>query len=215
MSELHIETIVTGPLSTNSYVVWTETETGDKPCWLFDVSLWPGNLIEFLHQRELTPTHLFVTHGHGDHIGGVGDVLENFPDVKFCCPEKDIEMLSDPELNLSGFFMLHLTAPAPAIVVNPGMEFQLGDLTWKVLDTAGHTLGGVSYYCESEGVVFTGDALFNRSVGRTDIPNGSHETLVSNIRKNLLTLPGDTVVYPGHRFATTIEEERDFNPVLK
>ena len=212
---LYLETIVTGPLSTNSYVVWTETETGEKPCWLFDVSIWADNLLNFLRENNLKPEKIFVTHGHGDHIGGVKEVVAEYPDIEFCCPEKDLPMLADPDLNLSGFFMLHLTAPEPKHAINPGDEFQLGNYNWKTLDTAGHTLGGVSFYCPEDHIVLTGDALFNRSIGRTDIPNGCTDTLVANIKANLLTLDEDTIVYPGHGEHSTIGEEKSFNPYMR
>lgn len=90
----------------------------------------------------------------------------------------------------------------------------MGALVWRVLDTSGHTPGGVSFYCEQESVVITGDALFERSIGRTDLPGSDRDRLLSNIRRHLLGLPANTRVLPGHGPATTIGVEKLENPFL-
>jgi len=210
---LQIETISLGPLETNCYILWTDDEPG--LAWLVDIGMWSKPLVELLQGRELTPERILLTHGHGDHIGGVEYIKQTYPQAILCCPDGDKEMLTSPELNLSATFLMGISSPEAEEILRPGDELNFGPLTWQVLDTAGHTPGGVSFYCPSAGVVLTGDALFSGSIGRTDIPNGDAELLLENIRKNLLTLPGETRVYPGHGPATTIAAELANNPYLQ
>lgn len=212
---LNIKTLPLGPLETNCHIAWTDpTEQAGPVCWVFDVGMWSKPLVEFLNENDLIPQCALLTHGHGDHIGGLEYLKEKFPEIKIYCPAADVEMLSSPELNLSATFLMGLVAPAADETLQPGQTLQMGELTWQTLDTSGHTPGGMSFYCPQANVVMTGDALFASSIGRTDIPNGNHEQLVGNIRTNLLTLPGETKVLPGHGPNTTIANEKAANPYL-
>ncbi|MCK5113832.1 MAG: MBL fold metallo-hydrolase [Phycisphaerae bacterium] len=209
VSTISIKTFALGPLETNSYAVWISDD-----CWVIDVGMLPANLEEFLEAENLSPSKILLTHGHGDHIGGVEFLVKNFPDAKIHCPTADEEMLSSPTKNLSGALLMSIVSPPADVLINPGDTFEMGGSEWKVLDTAGHTPGGVSFYCPQAGVVFTGDALFCGSIGRSDIPNGNSTLLLENIRNNLMTLPDDTRVLPGHGPETTIGEERRSNPFI-
>jgi len=206
---LQIDTLVLGPFQTNCYVL-----RYDGVCWVVDAGMWPKSLIGFLTDATLSPETILLTHGHGDHIAGAAKLIQQFSSAKLLCPANDAEMLSDPQANLSKMFGLSVSAPPPDALVEPGQTLSLGRLEWQVLDTSGHTPGGVSYYCYDEQVVFTGDALFAGSIGRTDIPGASTEQLLRNIHQNLLTLPETTRVLPGHGPASTIGQERRGNPFL-
>jgi glyoxylase-like metal-dependent hydrolase (beta-lactamase superfamily II) len=206
---LQIETLALGPLETNCYVL-----IHDGMCWLVDIGMWSKPVVELLHERQVSPERLLLTHGHGDHIGGVEFVKNAFTEMRICCPAADAEMLTSPELNLSATFLMGITSPPADELLAPGQSLQMGSLGWDVLNTSGHTSGGVSFYCQSQGVVLTGDALFCGSIGRTDIPNGDSRRLVENIRTNLLSLPDDTRVLPGHGPETTIGNEKKNNPFL-
>jgi len=204
---LSIDTFVLGPLETNCYVL---RDGGD--CWVVDPGMCPGSLIRFLQAEDVAVARILLTHGHGDHIAGVDQVAQAFAGASVCCPAGDAAMLSDAEANMSRVFGVTLTADGPDELIQPGQELVLGGVTWRVLDAAGHTPGGVSYYCDSAGVVLTGDALFAGSIGRTDIPGASASRLLRNIRENLLVLPDDTRVLPGHGPETTIGMEKRTNP---
>jgi glyoxylase-like metal-dependent hydrolase (beta-lactamase superfamily II) len=175
----------------------------------------PEPAIEYVQGDGLIPSRILLTHGHCDHVCGSGQFKEAFPDVLICCPEKDADMLLDPDSNLSAPFGMPMTSPPADEVLHPGQELTLGQTVWTVLDTSGHTPGGVSFYCPQEKVVIVGDALFAGSVGRTDIPGASHQLLIENIHRNLLTLPDDTRAIPGHGPETVIGLERATNQFLQ
>jgi len=205
---LGIDILVTAPLETNTYVLRAGGE-----CWVVDPGL-SGELMGLLGRQAPPPTRILLTHGHGDHIAGVGELKAAFAGILLCCPAADAEMLTDAEKNLSAPFGFDITADMPNELVQPGQTLAMGELTWKVLDTSGHSPGGVSYYCAGAGVVLVGDALFAGSIGRTDIPGASEAVLLANIKSNLLSLPEETRVLPGHGPATTIGREKRTNPFL-
>lgn len=206
---VQIDTLVLGPLETNCYVV-----RNAGACAVVDPGPSAGTLVAMLRAENAAPGRILLTHGHCDHIAGAGQVREAFPDVKICCPADDAGMLSDPAANLSRPFGLPMTAPEADELVRPGDVVDIGESNWRVLDTAGHTPGGVSYYCPDAGVVIVGDALFAGSIGRTDIPGAETARLLRNIRQALLALPDATRVLPGHGPETTIGRERRTNPFL-
>lgn len=206
---LTIDTIILGPLQTNCYVLRSGQE-----CWIVDPSLWPTELMEFLQTNKLHPQRVLLTHGHGDHIAGANDLREAFPGIVVACPKGDAAMLGDAALNMSAAFNMPLTVGAADELLTPGQSLHCGDDDVLVLDTAGHTPGGVSFYCPSAEAVITGDALFFRSIGRCDIPDASMTLQVENIRLNLLSLPEETRVLPGHGEETTIGSESQSNPYL-
>ena len=123
-------------------------------------------------------------------------------------------MLSNASGNMSAAFGFNITAPPADQTVQAGDELKMGSLIWRVLDTSGHTPGGVSYYCAETETAITGDALFAESIGRTDIPGASEADLLKNIRENLLTLPDATRVLPDHGPISNIGHERKCNPFL-
>jgi glyoxylase-like metal-dependent hydrolase (beta-lactamase superfamily II) len=175
----------------------------------------PEPAIEYVRGDGLVPSRILLTHGHCDHICGAGQFKKAFGDIVICCPEKDADMLGDPDTNLSAPFGMPMTIPPADELIQPGQELILGQTVWTVIDTSGHTPGGVSYYCPGEKLVIAGDALFAGSIGRTDIPGANHQQLIDNIREGLLTLPDDTRVIPGHGPETVIGLERATNPFLQ
>lgn len=211
---LNIKSLPLGPLQTNCYVVYQEGFPDDT--WIIDPSMWADSLIEYLRANSLTPSRIMLTHGHGDHIGGIDQIKRNYPESIICCPKGEEDKLLDSRLNLSEIHFMPIVTPAAEEILSVGMKIPFGDNScqWQIFDTSGHTLGGMSFYYAEDNVVFTGDALFYRSIGRTDLPDSNHSQLIKTIKENLLTLPDETRAYPGHGLPTTIRGEREQNPFL-
>ncbi len=206
---VRIDTLPLGPFETNCYVI-----RDADACVVVDPGIFPEPLIAMLQAATPAPDRVLLTHGHCDHIAGAGDVRDAFEGVRILCPEADAAMLGDPQKNLSGPFGLPMTAPEADELLHPGDVVTVGESQWRVLDTSGHTAGGVSYYCESEGVAIVGDALFACGIGRTDVPGGDSALLIRNIHEQLLVLPDATRILPGHGPETTVGVERQTNPFL-
>ena len=206
---LSIQTFVTAPLETNTYLL-----AAGPDAWVIDPGLGLDPLIASIRRKDLTLGRIVLTHAHGDHIAGVGQLKAAFPTARLCCPSDEQDMLTDPAKNLSAPFGFSITAGPADQLLRPNQTLILGELSWQLLDTSGHSPAGLSLYCPQAAVVLTGDALFAGSIGRTDIPGASESALLANIRANLLTLPDDTIVYPGHGPQTTIGREKRTNPFL-
>jgi len=179
-----------GPLGTNCYVIG-DKEVGEA----FIIDPATAEVLESLKKHDLKPKAILLTHGHGDHIGGVQDIVDTYH-VPVYIQKGDVPYLADPELNLSAY-----SNPTPIKVNADIIEVKQGDHI---------TCGG--YYMD--GLVFVGDTLFRDSVGRTDFPNGSYETLMESIKTQLYKLPDNTMVYPGHGPETNIGYEKQYNPFV-
>ncbi|WP_409251346.1 MBL fold metallo-hydrolase [Bacillus sp. SCS-153A] len=200
-----------GPLQTNCYCLWNDK----KECVIFDPGEEAGKLINWLRANQLKPLAILLTHAHFDHIGAVDKVRESF-NIPLYVHEKEAKWLMEPSLNGSQLFgmseMVRLK-PADYIITNE-KRLSVGDFTFDISETPGHSPGSISYYSQEEQVVFSGDTLFMGSIGRTDLPGGNHEELLKSIHDHLLTLPEDTIVLSGHGPETTIGQEMDSNPFL-
>lgn len=198
-----------GPLQTNCYIL--EDENG-KDCWIVDPGAEGERLVALIKEKRWGLQAILLTHGHGDHIGGVQALVDEFH-VPVYIHEKDDEFLKDSQVNLSANMGLNVTVNADVHHVTDGQKLQLGAHEFTVLYTPGHTPGGVCYY--GNGLVLAGDTLFRESVGRTDFPGGSFNDLVFGIQDKLFPLPEETVVYPGHGPETTIGHEKTYNPFVR
>lgn len=205
---MRIVHLVLGPIMTNCYIVYDDA-TRDAmvidPAWDFP------QIDRSLKDYELKLACIFLTHGHADHIGALQELRHAY-DVPVYIGEGDASLISNSRNNLSMFMGKSIVCTAPDKLAKEGDEITLGGLKFKVLETPGHTPGGLSLY--GNGVVFCGDTLFRYSVGRTDLYGGSAGTLIDSINDKLMKLPDETTVLTGHGPATTIGEERQGNPYL-
>ncbi len=165
-----------------------------------------------LEKHGLNLRYILLTHSHGDHIMGI-PATRAWSGAPVWLHGAEDYMLKDPRQNFSAM-MGSPTGVTADRFVEDGELIPLGQLTLEVRHTPGHSPGGVSYYLAAPGIVFTGDALFAGSIGRTDIPGSDASLLVPGIKAKLLTLPRETVVYSGHGPATTIGDEAEYNPFL-
>ena len=212
---LKLEQFVFNPFAENTYVVYDDNT---KDCVLID----PGcsnvseenELFGFIDSHRLKPLMVISTHGHIDHIIGNSAVKKRYgiavaahPNVKndYTHAKQQATWFGLPT---DGSFDL------PDRDLEDGEVIKVGESTLEVISTPGHAIGSISLYAEIEGWVFTGDALFCRSIGRTDLPGGNYEQLRTNIIERLFHLPDDTEVFSGHGESTTIFDERRYNMFL-
>jgi len=170
-------------------------------------------ILDVLKRHELTVAQIVFTHAHIDHVGAAADLKRVF-DVPVAMHAADEPLYSNLAMQAKWSGVAVPERVAIDRYIKSGDVIQLDSLEMQVLFTPGHSPGSVSLYLPAEKRVLAGDALFQGSVGRTDLPGGDHAQLIEAIRKRLLTLPPDTVVYPGHGDTTTIGREKQSNPFL-
>lgn len=187
---------------TNTYLVYDE-KTFEAA--LIDIANNVNDIQEFVKNSNIKLKYLILTHCHADHIAGLKQIKEEFPEMKVLIHENDAPGLIDSNINLSVFLEADLNFIEADILLKDGDIITLGDLKLKVIHTPGHTAGAISILVED--ALFSGDTLFKGCYGRTDLPTSSGADMIKSIDK-LLELPASTVVYPGHDQTTMIEYER-------
>lgn len=208
---LQVLQIPVGPFQANAWLLW---EASPGAAALVDAGAEAARLLAEVERRGMTLETILQTHAHGDHIAALPEVVEATGATVYLHPDAE-PMLHDAETNLSAFAGIPVTAPVAYSPVGDGDRIEVLGRGVDVLHTPGHAEGSVCYHFVDDGVVFTGDALFAGSIGRTDFPGGSFETLVGGIRQKLLALPDEIRVCPGHMGPTTIGRERRENPFLR
>ena len=207
---MKVELFVTGIISTNCYVAVNE-ET--KEAVVIDPASGCMRMMNQIREEGLKIEAILLTHGHFDHIMGIDGFLKEYQ-VPVYVHEDDLPMMEDPQWNQSSIYTRGYTFSG-AVPVKDGQVLSYAGYDFQVLHTPGHTPGGCCYYVASEHVLFSGDTLFQRSVGRTDFEGSSTSALIRGIREKLMTLPDDTHVYPGHMGETMIGYERENNPFIQ
>ena len=205
---MKIVNIPTGMLQANTYLVCDETS---RLGFIVDLGGYSKELKNIIEKNDIQIQYIVLTHGHGDHIG-VQEHLKDFPDAKVVCSRAEEKMLLDPELNEAHNFGPEKVSFKPDILVDDGDTLTVGNMTMKFIMTPGHTEGGMCILVDD--VLFSGDTLFCRSIGRTDLAGGDFRTIMESIKKKLFLLPDETQVLPGHMGPTTIGFEKENNPFV-
>ncbi|MBC8588683.1 MBL fold metallo-hydrolase [Tissierellaceae bacterium BX21] len=198
-----------GIYAANCYIVFSEkTRSG--------IVIDPGgdvdDIVSNLDKNNIHVKYIVLTHGHGDHIGGVKELKEKL-NVPVVIHKEDAEMLEDASLNLSSTMAMGEIEITPDKTVEDGDTLVFGELKGRIIHTPGHTMGGMCLLVEEN--LFCGDTLFKGSVGRSDLYGGNHGILMNSIKEKILTLPDNIMLYPGHGEPTTVGEQRATNPFLR
>ena len=210
---LKVKSFVFSPIQENTYLLYNEF----NECLIIDPGCYfpeeQNELKAFITQSNLKPWMLLNTHCHLDHVFGNKFVAETYTLI-LQLHEKEKLLLDYAPTSGLMYNMPFDNYAGDYIYLKEGDVVKLGEDELKVIEAPGHSPGHICFYCEKQNFIISGDVLFNRSIGRTDLPGGDHETLLKNIREKLFVLPDETVVYSGHGAVTTIGEEKSENPFL-
>ncbi len=210
MAKIQISSLTVGALAVNC---WLVTNEDTKETLVIDPGEEAERIKAYAEQKGFQIRYILLTHGHADHMGGV-EALKALTKAPVCALRQEEAMLLDAGMNLSPEINYRPITVKADEFFEDGQKVTLCGITLEVLYTPGHTPGGCCFYCKEAGCVFSGDTLFQGSVGRSDFPGGSMSKLVRSVREKLLVLPEETVVYPGHGERTTIGYEKKYNPFL-
>lgn len=211
---LRINTFIFNPFGENTYILNDET----KECVIVDPGCYTASeekvLFDFIESHQLKPLMVVNTHGHVDHIVGNNAVKRRYGIKVVAHSEVSADFIQAKRQAVWLGFQPVGDIDLPDQELVDDEVIKVGDGILEVICTPGHAKGSISLYAPAEGWVLTGDALFCRSIGRTDLPGGDYGILRESIRTRLFALPNDTEVYSGHGEPTTIGEEKDFNPYV-
>ncbi len=205
---MRYEIIVVGTYDTNCYLAFCEDS---RESVIIDPGAESDKIIRVIADLELRPVLVLNTHGHVDHIGANLDVIEKYG-IPLAIHPADEPMLQADETTYLSLGLVGRKSPPADRFLDDGERVSFGRASLRILHTPGHSPGSVSLV--GDGILFSGDTLFNDGVGRTDLPGGSWKDLVSSIKEKILTLSGDTIVLPGHGPWTTVAQEARSNPFL-
>lgn len=213
---MEVKIFAVNPLEVNCYVVSDDTkEAVIIDCGCFHPDEW-AEIKNYIVKEQLKVVHLLNTHLHFDHIMGVPMVYNDLglaPEAN----KNDLSIYNNVEKQISTFINMNvdqIEMPPLGRELRDGNTIEFGTHSFMVIQTPGHTKGGVCFYCKEENALFTGDTLFQCSIGRTDLEGGCYEDIIQSVKERLLVLPPETKVYPGHGPSSSIEFERKYNPYL-
>mgnify|MGYP000954773290 CR=1 FL=1 len=207
---MFVKRVMIPSFGTNCYIVGCE-ET--KQALVIDPGGQAESVLQEAEKAGYTITQIVLTHGHADHMMEADKLKMLTGGAPIAISEEDAFMLENPMMSGAMMFGMRAMPYSPDSCLKDGDRIEVGNLTLDVLYTPGHTPGGICLY--TPGYLFSGDTLFERSVGRADLPGGSMDALQNSIKTKLFVLPDETVVYPGHGMKTTIGEEKAHNPFVR
>ena len=213
MQELIVITNQLGDFMTNCYTVYNAVT---RDAVLIDPACNARFLNNILVNEQLNCVAILLTHGHYDHIGALPELMELVGHkVPIYASAEEEDVLNDPRKNLSTMLSGQMVTVKPDILLQDDQEIELLDTKLRCFLVPGHTKGGMCYYFAENGMLFSGDTLFARSIGRSDFPTGDGIKLVKSIKEKLMTLPDETIVYPGHNVRTTLEKDSNATPFIQ
>ncbi len=209
---LKIKTFQLGPVVTNCYLVM-DTETRDLV--VIDPG-WDGGLIHSaIKELDGNLKAVWITHGHVDQLRGIAELVEKQEKEFEICLNLDDKILYENQGGASLFGLEIEPGPPVSTWLEEGQILAVGEYEFIVKHTPGHSPGHVVFYCESEKLLFSGDLIFQNSIGRTDLPSGSYEQIIESIKTKVMVLPDDTTILSGHGAGTSVGIERAGNPFIQ
>ncbi|UCF04049.1 MAG: MBL fold metallo-hydrolase [bacterium] len=206
-----VKGLVVGPVAANCYIIGDEESREGA---IIDPGDNAGKILEVVKETGLEIRFIIATHGHFDHNAGVTELKRKL-DADFLLHRDDLMLVQRSKRSAMNWGIVIEQVPDPDGYIDDGDILKVGQLELKIVHTPGHSPGGISIYIEKENVLFSGDTLFQGSIGRTDFEGGSMAALAGSIRERLYTLPDSTVVYTGHGPVTTIEDEKRHNMFVR
>lgn len=211
---MYIKTFTFNPIQENTYLLYDDT----KNCLIIDAGCFSPQeeemLVVFIEQNKLTLKRVLNTHSHFDHVFGNAFLAKKYGIL----PEghKADELFISNMVEYAKLFGFYTGVVPQAIgsYLEEGDVIKFGTTELQVLHVPGHSPGSLCFYCRADNILFSGDVLFHESIGRSDLTGGDFGTLIDGITKKIITLPDQTLVYPGHGESTTIGHENQYNPYL-
>lgn len=210
---LYTQSFVFNPFQENTYIIYNDK----NQCWIVDPGMYNQDeismLFAFIDDKKLHPQAIINTHTHIDHILGVSAVKDKY-NITFGIHEKDLPVLNGAAGSAMLFGINFKGSLVADFYIKEDVKFEIGNEELEILFVPGHSPGSIAFYYPRGKWVIAGDALFSGSIGRTDLPGGNHDQLITSIKTQLLTLPEDTIVYSGHGQPTKVGIEKKTNPFL-
>lgn len=213
-SEIAVQTLVSHPFEENAYIVHL---TNKKECFVVDPGFGAEEILNFINNNSLSLESVLLTHGHVDHVAGLGVLKEAWPNCIAYIGEGDNDKLSSSDKNGSAMFGFPLSVPNADIVLGGGETLSIAGISIEVLHVPGHSKGHVAYLIPTEPkkMLFIGDVILQQSIGRTDFSDGNYQMLADSINTKVLTLPDDTVLFCGHGNVSSIAAEKKYNREIR
>ncbi len=210
---LTIKQFIFNPFQVNTYVI----SDNNHNCIIIDAACYEDNeqqqIIRHIDENHLNPLQLLYTHGHIDHMMGHNFLQQQYK-IESCIHESELFLIQNASQFAAMFGLSVDSVKEPDYFISEHDSITLGAFTFKIIQIPGHSPGSLLFYQPEEKVLFSGDVLFNGSIGRSDLPGGNHNELIIGIKEKLMPLADDIKVYPGHGELTTIGDERRMNPFI-
>lgn len=197
-------TVPVGFIDVNCYLVPSEA---DGCLYIIDPGAEPQKILKEIDRDKFKDFRILLTHGHVDHIGAIPELMKTLPVSKLYLHKEDLPLYKSPNNCLLPWIPLVKNLPEPSD--------EIGNCEFRIIHTPGHTRGAVCFLSGNLNALFSGDTIFHGSVGRTDLPGGSQDSLIKSIKEKIFTLPDGLEIFPGHGDATTVGFEKSNNPYLQ